>query len=438
MPFFVSPNQCLRICVDGYNFAMPKGTGVATYGLTLAGMVQRMGHRVEGLFGLDVGKNKETQETVLYDLIGSKRQETRNQARRRIRMEKWQAIFKPRVREIAIKGRVETQSLADRIPSFDRVWSASSLFEAAHWHFRYFGSPMTISMADPPDIMHWTYPLPLRVRGAKNIYTLHDLVPLRMPHVTLDDKQFYHKLIKSCISQGDRICTVSEASRNDILEFFPESEYKVINTYQSSIIPDDIWNSNHKNDADVIRNIFSLPEKGYFLFFGAIDPKKNIDRIIEAYLSSTVKSPLVIVTARDWGMSGENGGFGVNGLYGRIASDRIIKLDYLPRTLLFRLIRTAKAVLMPSLLEGFGLPALEAIQLGTPVIGSSTGSLPEVIGKSGILVDPYSISDIAEAIEKMDTDFELYNRFANETAAQSEKFSEARYKAMLEKLYSFI
>lgn len=436
MPPLVSPDSPLRICIDGYNFAMPKGTGVATYGFTLAQMLRRMGHSVEGLFGLDVGKNAEIQETRFYDLLGRERQETRKQARRRAYWEKWRGVRGARVREVRIAGRVETQSFADRIPAFDRIWSAPSLFEAAHWHFRYFGSALPVSLPDPPDIMHWTYPIPIYLRGARNVYTMHDIVPLRMPHTTLDHKQLYHRIIAECVRKADRICTVSEASRSDIVAAFPYSSDKIVNTYQSSPIPCDVLNSAPQGDADIIAKLFSLRPKDYFLFFGAVDPKKNIDRLIEAYLSSKAKSPLVIVTARDWGMSGENDALSGGGLYGGAPSDRIIRLNYMPRSLLFRLIRTAKAVLMPSLLEGFGLPALEAMQLGTPVIASITGSLPEVVGDAGLLVDPYSVSAISHAIERMDTDAELRAQLVSASAAQAARFSDERYIERLTQVYA--
>ncbi|WP_397587148.1 glycosyltransferase family 4 protein [Sphingobium fuliginis] len=427
----------LRIGLDGYNFAMPKGTGVATYGFTLARILKQMGHSVEGVFGLDVGKTIEMRETILYDLIGRERHETRKQARRRVRREKFRALMPTRLLEVPVTNQVSKQSLSDKIPYFDRIWSSSSLYEIANWHFRYFKTFLTIELPEPLDIMHWTYPIPVRIKGAKNIYTVHDLVPLRMPYTTLDDKNFYYRLIQDCVTNGDGICTVSETSLNDIINRFPNAKGKIFNTYQSSPIPEELLHSSPGIDEKIIFEMYSLSKNGYFLFFGALDPKKNIARIIEAYLASKATSPLVLVSARNWGMAGAaNSESGIT-IYGRtISSNRIIQLDYMPRALLFRLIRNAKAVLMPSLFEGFGLPALEAIQLGTPVIASTTGSLPEVVGNAGLLVDPYDVEDIRAAIERLDSDASLRDKLIMAGPAQAAEFSDDRYKERLEKLYS--
>ncbi len=429
----------LRIAIDGYNFAMPKGTGVATYGFTLARMLRELGHSVEGIFGLDVGQAPEMRETILYDLIGRERSETRKQARKRIKQEKLSALIRRRLLEVPVTSHVLKEGLADRIPSFDRIWSSASLFEAANWHFRYFKSFLTIKLPQPPDIVHWTYPVPVHLKGAKNIYTLHDLVPLKMPYLTLDNKEFYYRLVKECVNTAACICTVSNTSLEDIAARFPYARNRIFNTFQSSPLPPEISESDSETDARIIEGMYGLNKDDYFLFFGALDPKKNLSRIIEAYLSSNAKSPLVIVSARNWGMTdATKGGSGV-AIHGQaISSTRIIQLDYMPRALLFRLVRTAKAVLMPSLFEGFGLPALEAIQLGTPVIASNTGSLPEVVGDAGLLVDPYHVAEIASAIECIDNDVCLRERLIRAGKSQSEIFSNARYKARLSDLYSHI
>ena len=207
--------------------------------------------------------------------------------------------------------------------------------------------------------------------------------------------------------------------------------------YLDKPIPEEVLKSDPDQDALMIGRLFGLKRNGYFLFFGALDPKKNINRIIEAYLASGSETPLVLVGARDWGMAEEKKSLadGVSIQGHSISDDRIMKLDYMPRALLFRLIRTAKAVLFPSLYEGFGLPALEAIQLGTPVISSTTSSLPEVVGAAGLLVDPYSVPAIAQAIGKLDSDEALRRQLIAATPAQAGKFSDAHYRARLTQLY---
>jgi glycosyltransferase involved in cell wall biosynthesis len=430
-----------RVGIDGYNLAMPRGTGVATYGYSLARALQGMGHTVDGLFGLDVGAEQDTRELLFFDRMGATKRLGRDN-----RM--WWSVatgilrswMATRMLDVPLSENVEKRGFVDRLPAFDRLYSAPYLFELAYAHMTIFGSFLTVTMPDPPEIMHWTYPLPVRLRGSKNIYTLHDLVPLRLPYATLDDKRYYHRLVRQCVAEGDHICTVSEASRADILQHFPTSPDKVTNCYQASPVPDEVIASNPDEDARIIEGMFGLPRNGYLLFFGALDPKKNLDRIIDAYLTSGAEIPLVVVSARDWGM-GKPGALaapapGAGRMGGQSGPRRIVQLDYLPRAVLFRLIRTARAVMFPSLYEGFGLPALEAIQLGTPVIASNVSSLPEVVGEAGLLVDPYSISAISQAMTRIATDDTLYEQLVVAGLGQAAKFTIPRYQERLAAMYA--
>jgi glycosyltransferase involved in cell wall biosynthesis len=423
----------IRIGIDGYNLAMPKGTGVANYGMNLARAIKASGHRLDVVFGLNMKTPEEQREVAFFNLLGSDAQVRRSDL---VKLAA-KTVFGAKLQQVPLSDRVEKRAFADRLPELDRVFNARLLFQVAQAHFAFTGSFLTVSTPNPPQIMHWTYPVPVRMAGARNIYTLHDLVPLRMPYLTLDHKDVYRRIIQGCLKAGDRICTVSEASRRDILETFDVAEDKVINTYQSSPAPAEVIESDPSEDARMIQGMFSLEPKSYFLFFGARDPKKNLPRIIEAYLTSHSQSPLVIVAGRDWGMAGERNtlGSGVR-VYGHEAKGRILQLDYMPRALLCRMIRNAKAVIFPSLYEGFGLPVLEAIQLGTPVITSDVSSLPEVTGEAGLLVDPYDVRSIASAIERIDSDAELVSRLRAAGPAQAEIFSQDRYCQRLRHLYA--
>jgi len=429
----------LTIGIDGYNLAMPRGTGIATYGLALSRAVSDMGHATLGVFGVDVGKEPRTRELFFFDRIGKERPgETRKQHKRRMRREWLQSLMPVRGLDVPMTDAVEKQGFADRLPVFDRVISTPSLFEIAERRLRNLGSFLTLKVDNPPDIMHWTYPVPIRLAGARNVYTLHDLVPLKLPYTTLDRKHLYHRLIELCVAQGDHICTVSESSRNDILRLFPSATpEKVTNTYQTAPIPDALLARDPALDARIVQDLFGLEPRGYFLFFGALDPKKNLARIIEAYITSRTKTPLVIVGARHWGTEEESRIFGGDqvSLYGNAVSSGLVRLDYLPREMLLRLVRGAKAVLFPSLYEGFGLPALEAIRLGTPVITSNISSLPEVVGAAGLLVNPYDVQSIARAIATIDEDPATAARLSAAGPAQAAAFSEEAYRERLASMY---
>lgn len=429
----------LTIGIDGFNLAMPRGTGVATYGLGLAEAVAALGHAKIGVFGVDVGDRKDERELLFWERIGKERPpETRKQHHRRLRRETFRSFWPAHGYEVPVTDAVEKQEFAERLPRFDRIVSSPSLFDIAERRFRRSGSFLTLRMPDPPAIMHWTYPVPVRLEGARNVYTLHDLVPLKLPYTTLDNKSYYRKLIELCVTTGDHICTVSESSRNDILSLFPQaSPDKVTNSYQTAPVPAALLAGDPMEDARIVAGLFGLERRGYFLFFGALDPKKNLARIIEAYVTSDSATPLVIVGARHWGTEQESRIFGKDGisLYGEATSKGLVLLDYLPREMLLRLVRGAKAVMFPSLYEGFGLPALEAIRLGTPVISSTISSLPEVVGEAGLLVDPYDARAIAGAMRALD-DQKLGERLSAAGPAQAAKFSDEAYQARLSAMYA--
>ena len=286
--------------------------------------------------------------------------------------------------------------------------------------------------------MHWTYPLPIRLEGARNIYTLHDLVPLRLPYTTLDNKRMYLRLLRGCLRWGDHICTVSDSSRRDILQLLDAPAHRVTNTYQASQLAAAPGETNDPQGlAAWLGGLFGLRPGGYFLFYGALEPKKNIGRLLEAYLSSGITMPLLLVGGRAWKSEGE-----LRLIQPRPGSPlqqqeagKVQQLDYVPSAWLAGLIRGARAVVFPSLYEGFGLPVLEAMQAGTPVLTSRESSLPEIAGNAAILADPYSTRSIAEALRRLAEDDGLCRQLAAAGSAQAELFNIARYEERLQSMY---
>jgi len=428
----------LRIGVDGYNLAMSKGTGIATYGLMLAQTLQSMRHQVDGVFGLDVAGPADQRETLFYDRLA--RPEDRGKRRKRLARIASLLGTARGLEALAVpSGTVDTRALAGRLASFDTLWSSAHLFERAHAYFRATGRFARLRMESPPQIMHWTYPVPVTLEGARNIYTLHDLVPLRLPFASLDEKRYYRSLVADCAVRADAICTVSEASKRDIVDLLGVDPEKIVNTYQVSPMESDLLDEHPAESARKVESIFGLKRGDYFLFFGAIEPKKNLGRLIEAYLSLDTKTPLVIVAARSWQSEAElvllpRADDTASPRHAHLER-RIIQIDYLPRHLLLRLVRGARALTFPSLYEGFGLPVHEAMLLGVPVLSSLTGSIPEVAGDAALLVDPYDVAGIAEGLRRLDDDEDLRTAQSARGLVHASQFSSERYQQALEALY---
>lgn len=433
----------MRIGIDGFNLAMPQATGVATYGYELASAYAAMGHSVEGVFGLPVPSTVDLREVAFFDRYqrATEYVEQRSRGKWKRRVEWVRAFGRQRVFDVPLTPQVEKTEFAGRLPDFSRLSTASNLFERAERRFRVTGRFTTLRMRNPPDLMHWTYPVPVAIAGTRNIYTLHDLVPLKLPYTTLDDKDVYGRVVAECVRRADHICTVSDSSARDIVERYRIDTARITNTYQAST-------QRAAGDADAaaraVEGLFGLPTQGYFLYVGAIEPKKNIRRLIEAYLSLSSATPLVIVGGRSWQAEEQlrlmpgGGASGVAGYYRGHRDQLVVRLDYMPNALLGQLMAAARAMVFPSLYEGFGLPVLEAMQLGTPVITADRSSLPEIVGEAGLLVDPYDVGALVEAMRRIDTDAGLRTRLADAGRAQAATFSEARYRERLATMHARI
>lgn len=422
-----------RVGVDGFNLALSRGTGVATYARTLSHCLTDMGHKVDVVYGMNISRRTSPalREVIFFDSLDQehiarrpKFLSTRWIDDRRAEWSGHEAV------DVPMSGRVESRGFRHRMPSYDRILNIPALFRIATQHYKRTRRFLTITVPDAPAIMHWTYPLPIRLRGAKNVYTVHDLVPLRLPHTTLDDKGYHYRLIGDLAAQADAICTVSEASRRDILSFYPAAEPRVFNTYQSFRPNASALARSSSEAAQELDGLFGLEQDGYFLFFGSLEPKKNIGRMIEAFLATQTKRPLVLVGAMAWKSENE-----LRFLKRGTDSGRIIHVEYLPEPVLMNLIGSARAVLFPSLTEGFGLPVLEALSFGTPVLTSREGALPEVAGDSAVFVDAYDTASISAGIRWLDEEDAGCEMLRATGPAQAAKFDMTAYQQRLAEMY---
>lgn len=432
-----------RVLIDGYNLGLEKGTGVATYARNLSYELKALGHEVAVLYGNRAAPSRDRllREIAFFDSnVGDRNRmlELIEDARR--------AVMGP-LRQIAVpvpmSGQVINRQFAARMPHYDHIYNATDVFSRSQSAFKLWQGLTSVSVPQRPDLAHWTYPVPLRIKKVPNIYTLHDLVPLRLPYTTLDNKRRYLKLLEKLNRTADHFVTVSECSKRDLIEVLGIPAERITNTYQSVDIPAKFRD---KPEEQVIREVegaTGVGYKNYFLFWGSIEPKKNIGRMIEAYLSSKVDAPLVIVGAQAWKaeeelrlLNDENITFFRTIDHDIVTRKRVIQLSYAPFSLLVSLIRGAKAALFPSLYEGFGLPALEAMLLGTPVICSNTSSLPEVVGDAAEMVDPYDTAAISAAIRRVDGDEGLRADLAAKGLVQASQYTPERYRTRLGEVYS--
>jgi glycosyltransferase involved in cell wall biosynthesis len=266
--------------------------------------------------------------------------------------------------------------------------------------------------------MHWTYPVPLRMAGWINIYTIHDLIPLAQPQLSPINRRRHRAVMRELVRHADRIVTVSEAARADIVSMLQVSEASVVNCGQAVSAA-----------GEQVRSapVMGLQDGGYFIFCGAVEPRKNLHRLLQAHAVSGVATPLVIVGPDGW-RSKE-----INKMIDR--APNVLRCGYLNRGELLGLIRNARGLLFPSLAEGFGLPVAEAMQLGTPVLASSSGALAEVAGDAALLVDPADVQAIASGIHQLSSDDALVADLSARGRVRAECFLPSRFAARLAAVY---
>lgn len=235
----------------------------------------------------------------------------------------------------------------------------------------------------PAHVLPWDHP-------EASVATIHDLGFLHFPSCHPPLQRLYLKFTTRYNARcSARVLVDSEATRNDLARFFGVSPDQCVVAYPGV---SKAFKPQPERAVSDLRKRLSLPEK-YLLFVGTIQPRKNIPRLLRAHARIPQAPPLVVVGAAGWQSESI-----LQAIHE--ASPRVLYLDYIKDEDMPAIMSGASALVLPSLYEGFGIPALEAMACGTPVVVSQTSSLPEVVGDAGILVDPLSEDSISDGILK--------------------------------------
>lgn len=243
---------------------------------------------------------------------------------------------------------------------------------------------------------------------ARIIVTIHDVIADLFPEMIFPKKtlKLFWKLKQYLANrQAHLILTVSEYSRQQIIEYFkiPESRVRTILEAPNKIF---IPLSNNGEMSKVLGQYKLAPEQRFILYVGGISPHKNLQTLIEVYgqlIQNMQFSDVKLVFVGDY--SGDSFFTNYHALKQQISKlgleKRIIFTGFVHDRHLVYLYNAASLLVFPSFQEGFGLPAIEAMSCGTPVAASNKGSLPEVIGEAGCFFDPYNPGDILNTIQNL-------------------------------------
>ncbi|MEM7736735.1 MAG: glycosyltransferase family 1 protein [Deinococcota bacterium] len=247
---------------------------------------------------------------------------------------------------------------------------------------------------DPCGIAPFLLPPPGFPRRYKRVVTIHDAISLVTPEVQpLATRLIFQTLIPASGKTADGIITVSQAAADDLIKYAKLPADKI------TVTPNGVDAAMPLSDAEVANALAKLDiTQPYILYVGNLAPRKNLARVIDAFdkVHAQHDVRLVIVGAKNWR---------ADETFAKAGNlDSVIFPGYVDEPSLHALYYGAKMLAFPSLYEGFGLPALEAMVHGTPVIASTASSLPEIVGDAGILVDPLSVDAIADAMQHLLTD----------------------------------
>jgi glycosyltransferase involved in cell wall biosynthesis len=288
-------------------------------------------------------------------------------------------------------------------------------------HHRWERWTLGIELANlSADVLHspdFIPPARLGRRWAR-VITVHDLAFLRYPELLTPASRRYYQQTARATAEAERIIAVSESTRADLLSAIsPALDPKI------SVIPEGVDPSFEPGSrADAVRTVrdhFGI-STSYFLFVGTIEPRKNLPRLIrafQAFRAAPSRPDVCLVIAGSPGWLSEESDRAL-----AEAGPAVKRVGRVDQNELIALLRGALALLLVSLYEGFGLPVLEAMACGTPVLAANLGALPELVGDAGLLVAPEDETEIASGLARLWDDPAARERWASRGLERARRY----------------
>jgi glycosyltransferase involved in cell wall biosynthesis len=250
-----------------------------------------------------------------------------------------------------------------------------------------------------------------------SVVTIHDLSPFLFPQTFRRVNRIYTRwAIRVACRRAARILAVSEFTKQEIVRWMRVPPERVVVTYNAA---DDRFAPPSAEELAIFRRQKGLPER-FVLFLGTLEPRKNLPLLLDAYamVARSIDAPLLIAGSQGWLYEpvlakAEQLGLG----------DRLRFVGYVDQADQHLWYAAATVFAFPSLYEGFGMPPLEAMASGTPVVVSSSSSLPEVVGDAGLVVSPSDPEELADALHRVVTDETLRAELRMRGLAQARRFS---------------
>lgn len=314
---------------------------------------------------------------------------------------------------LVLQHRKDKPPLVQR-PNFRR----RTLWTPSHHRLEQRALPFEIGRMNL-DLLHSPDFIPPFRRNCLSVITVHDLAFLLFPGFMTRESANYYGQIDMAVRNTDHIIAVSQSTADDIQRLLGVSESRISVIYEAA---DPLFRPVENPEAiAAVRARYGVPEE-FVMFVGTIEPRKNLPTLFEAFrllrdrYSSSAK--LVVVGKLGWLVDESLTAVDRLGL-----REDVLFVQQVPPEDLLHLYNSARALVMPSFYEGFGLPALEAMACGTPVIVSNVSSLPEVVGDAGILISPENPESIAVALWRVLSDARLRDEMRAKGLSRAACFS---------------
>lgn len=308
-------------------------------------------------------------------------------------------------------------------PPLSELETYSARLPRKRWRLRaalsYFGGPSMDRAFDGVRLFHATEHLLPKLTNARSVFTLHDTAYLRFPEYHLPRNRLYLRaMMPRFLERADRIIAVSDSTRRDALRFYRLDPGKI------EVIPEGV-DARFRPDLDgtivsAVRQRYGLPER-FILCVSTIEPRKNLTTLLDAYAALRHDDPdvrLVIVGGKGWLFER---------FFERLRSlgldDDVVLTGYVPDEDMPALLNAAEVFAFPSEFEGFGLPPLEAMACGVPVVCSNAASLPEVVGEAGLLLPPRDVAAWVEALGRVLDDARLRQDLRDRGRERASRFT---------------
>ncbi len=297
--------------------------------------------------------------------------------------------------------------------------------------------PFSFFFGGRADITHFfNFLIPPGVKG-KKVVTVHDLAFVRYPEtVAYRTRKVLSMRLKRTLGRADHVFVASDFTARELTELYGVPAEKMTTVYAG--YDRNLFRPREYSECKEMLDKFNLPDKGYFFYLGTIEPRKNIERMIIAYADTVKKLKEKGIDAPPFVFGGKLGWY-YDKILERIKSegieDKIILAGYLNDSEKVYLYSRARAFVFPSLYEGFGIPVLEAMASGAPVLTANVSSLPEVAGDSAILCNPLDVNEIADGLLRLATDDTLCKTLSAAGMEQAEKFSWEETAALMMDVY---